>query len=100
MRGRGEGRDVFWCALMRVLAGKAGLLLPWLHLKAILIVWLRSFVQAQHLRNLPPSPPPPPHRLCSSSAQAPKGGGWMVVVEGAHAPSIFVKFTQLHAPAP
>jgi len=93
---------VFWCALMRVLAGKAGLLLPWLHLEVILIVWLRSFVQAQHLRNRPPSPPPPPpsplqQQRTSAKGRGGEGGG---CCGGAHAPSMLVKFTQLHAPAP
>ena len=37
MRGRGEGRDVFVCALMRALAGAAGLPCT-LHLKEV--TWL------------------------------------------------------------
>jgi hypothetical protein len=47
-----ESIDLFGCALMRAPAETACLPLPWLHLKAILIVWLLSFVQAHHFLNL------------------------------------------------
>ena len=74
------------CALMRALAGTARLPLMWLHLKAILIVWLPSFVQAQHLHQMlkmtmnsrlsAPShdfhAPSPPHRTRSKGGV----GGW------------------------
>ncbi len=51
-RGWVQGRDVIGWALMRALAGTARLPLTWLQLQAILIVWLRSFVQAHHLHQM------------------------------------------------
>jgi hypothetical protein len=94
-----EGRDAFGCALMHSLAGTACLPLPWLHLKAILIVWLRSFVQAQRLLNCLLTPPPTSllQQQQRISTNESGGGG---VVKGAHAPSMFVKFTQFNAPPP
>ena len=62
-----EGMDVFGIALIRALAGMAGLSLTWLQLKAILIVYLRSFVQAQHLRNLPPNRQRTSAKVCKNS---------------------------------
>ncbi len=90
----GLGRDVFGCALMRALAGTASLPFTWLHLEAILIVWLRSFVQAQHLRNLFPSPSSP-IAFAAAAHKRQGGGGGGGGVGDPPAPSIFVKYPKL-----
>ena len=49
MRGWGEGRDVFVCALRRVLAATAKLPFQLLQLLVMLIAWLLLFAQAPPL---------------------------------------------------